>query len=144
MEAARPFLERQGFITRKRNKPYSDYWAIRYRDQGESKTRLRSIYIGADIELVTRARHLLATWQSAAHPERSPIPGAQQSWETLLDHARSMSRGHRRLFLETLRPAAGDPLQLFAAVHRWPNVLQAHLRSRRRGRPLRGRLVVMS
>ncbi len=144
MEAARCPLERQGFITRKSNKPKSEYWVIRYRETVESKTRLRSIYIGADTELVARARQLLGTWQSAAHPERSPIPGAQQSWETLLDHAKSMSRGHRRLFIEALRPVAGDPLQLLATVRRWPGVLQAHQRSRRPGRPLRGRLVVPS
>lgn len=144
MESAKPLLERQGFINRKLSKPHSEYWAIRYREPGESKTRLRSIYIGSDPDLVARSRHLLATWQSVAHPERSPIPNARQSWETLLAHSKTFSRGHRRLFIESLRPLAGDPLQLMTAVHRWPDVLQAHQRSRRRGRPVLGRLAVLT
>lgn len=144
MESAKPFLERQGFISRKSGKQHSEYWAIRYREWVEAKIRLRSIYIGSDPDLVARSRKLLATWQSVAHPERSPNPAQQQSWVLLLADARSMSRGHRRLFLEKLRPLAGDPLQLMAAVHRWPDVLQAHKRSRRRGRPRKGRLAMFS
>lgn len=120
MEKAKPILQRRGFIAQKTRASGTPYWFIRYRDHSGPTSRLRCLLIGTDPDVVSKARHLLATWQVDEHPDRSPIPGMRESWQLLRSQARLMKRVQGRLFLDHLRPIAGNPLQLLSAVHSWP------------------------
>ncbi len=131
MEGARPVLVRSGFVARKTQPSGTCYWVIRYRDFTGGQSRLRSISIGSHPEVVSKARYLLATWQADAHPDRSPIPGARESWQILKSHAKSMKREQARMFLDHLRPVARNPVELLAAVQSWPERLKAHRQGNR-------------
>lgn len=135
MEAVRPHLEKRGFLTPKSRD--SANWVIRYRDPGPDRTRLRSLAVGSNPDLVERARRLLAEWQAVRHPERSLNNCARETWTALHQSAKAMPRRKRELFLKALRPVGTDPLQLFKAVNEWPNTLNEYRRNNPPGRPRR-------
>jgi hypothetical protein len=79
----------------------------------------RSIGLGSDPEICARTRQLLAEWQGARDPRRSPRPEVRDAWSRVEFYARSPPRVLQARCRAHFRPAIADPAAMETAYTAW-------------------------